>query len=620
MAYNSFGQLITDYQAHSGAVSTGTSPKVQYGYANGSANTVRPTTMTYPDGRVLIYNYGAGSSMADALSRIAALIDDNGTTHLADYSYLGLGSFVEVDYTEPDIKYTLIGTAGGNDPDTGDIYRGMDRFSRIKDLLWYNYTSATDVERVKHGYDRASNRTYRLNPVDANREHDEYYWYDRVHRLGEMERGTLNSGNTGIEMLEFAQCWSLDATGNWSGFREDSNGDHAWDLVQSRTSNPANEISVITTDLGAAWATPIYDRAGNMTSIPQPAVPTLTYTATYDAWNRLVKLVSGSNTVAEYEYDGTKRRIVSKTYSAGVLSETRHHYYTEAWQAIEERVGSSADAERQFVFGKRYVDDLVLRDRDSDDDGSLEERLYGMQDPNWNVTAIATTSGTVQERYAYTAYGIPTFMTDAFGSRTGSSFAWEQLFAGYDWENVSGLYHVRNRSFAPPLGTWIQRDSLGLAAGVNLYTYVNSNPPNETDPLGFQGFRHDIEQAILRLLRFLRGLTARGVRNHLSLALCGGLGSLLAFLEVAEQAAQQGRRHWLAPFCSFAIGCLVGLVGGQIAGHFLAQLLGLGGPDIVLPWENLLLRHFAMVFIAIGGLQGICNLCAAECGFQPVGC
>ena len=36
-----------------------------------------------------------------------------------------------------------------------------------------------------------------------------------------MERGTLNSGNTAIEMLEFAQCWSLDATGNWSGFYED---------------------------------------------------------------------------------------------------------------------------------------------------------------------------------------------------------------------------------------------------------------------------------------------------------------------------------------------------------------------------------------------------------------
>ena len=172
--YNDFGQLITDYQQHGAAVDTGTSPKVQYGYADGSDNTIRPTTLTYPNGRVLNYSYGTPSGLDDSLSRIASLIDNDGTTHLADYSYLGLGgaaggangspplpvgqrwgegarpplplagegrgegvlpsltvmpnpaSFVQVDYPKPDLLYTLIGTAGGDDPDTGDIYRGLD--------------------------------------------------------------------------------------------------------------------------------------------------------------------------------------------------------------------------------------------------------------------------------------------------------------------------------------------------------------------------------------------------------------------------------------------------------------------------------------------------------------
>jgi len=44
--YNSFGQLTADYQAHAGAVNTGSSPKVQYAYASGSTNTIRPTTIT----------------------------------------------------------------------------------------------------------------------------------------------------------------------------------------------------------------------------------------------------------------------------------------------------------------------------------------------------------------------------------------------------------------------------------------------------------------------------------------------------------------------------------------------------------------------------------------------
>jgi len=56
-AYNDFGQITTDYQAHDGAVNTSTTPKVQYGYANRSANTVRPTSITYPDGRVITYDY-----------------------------------------------------------------------------------------------------------------------------------------------------------------------------------------------------------------------------------------------------------------------------------------------------------------------------------------------------------------------------------------------------------------------------------------------------------------------------------------------------------------------------------------------------------------------------------
>ena len=60
--YNSFAQLIVDYQAHSGAVNVATSVKVQYGYANGSANTIRPMTLTYPNGKVLTYNYSTADS------------------------------------------------------------------------------------------------------------------------------------------------------------------------------------------------------------------------------------------------------------------------------------------------------------------------------------------------------------------------------------------------------------------------------------------------------------------------------------------------------------------------------------------------------------------------------
>ena len=71
----------------------------------------------------------------------------------------------------------------------------------------------------------------------------------------------------------------------------------------------------------------------------------------------------------------------------------------------------------QNLWGLRYIDDLILRDRDSDSNGTLDERLYCLQDPNWNVIAVAGTDGAVVERYSYTAYGTPAFLTSVFGSR-----------------------------------------------------------------------------------------------------------------------------------------------------------------------------------------------------------
>jgi hypothetical protein len=62
-----------------------TTPFVEYAYANGSANTVRPTGIIYPDGREIAQDYGSAGSMADALSRVGSIIDDD-NTHLA---YIG---------------------------------------------------------------------------------------------------------------------------------------------------------------------------------------------------------------------------------------------------------------------------------------------------------------------------------------------------------------------------------------------------------------------------------------------------------------------------------------------------------------------------------------------------
>ncbi|MBI3861131.1 MAG: hypothetical protein HY290_04465, partial [Planctomycetia bacterium] len=501
-AYNSYSQLLADYQSHAGAVDVSLTPKVQYAYADGSANTIRPQTLTYPNGRVLYYEYGTAGEIADSASRVASLIDNDGTTHRADYDYLGTGTIVQVGEPQPEIQYTLVGLQPGNDPDTGNIYRGLDRFGRVKDLIWAPLASSssssssslssaagTNLVRIRHSHDRTGNRLWRKDPVAESfgKAFDELYGYDGLYRLKGMQRGTLNGSQTSITpgTETFAQCWGLDTTGNWRNFREDDTGSGAWNLIQGRSANMVNEITGVMNSVGVFWVTPAYDGNGNMTTIPQPSAPASGFTGTYDAWNRLVKLVdiASGHVMQQNAFDGLRHRTEQKSYTAGVLSESRHYFYSPGWQVLEERTGTSSTAERHFVWGLRYIDDLVVRDRDTTGDGTLDEHLYALQDPNWNVAGLSDSSGTVQERYAYDAYGMPTFLTPAWGNRSDSSYKWETLFAGYRFDSTVGVCSVRNRILHPLLGSWSTRDPLGWLSGPSLLEYAKSNPIRNVDAL-----------------------------------------------------------------------------------------------------------------------------------------
>lgn len=487
--YNDFGQIVISYQEHDGAVDTLTTPKVEFGYASGSANTIRPTRLTYPNGRVLTYSYGTGGGPNDAASRIFAIVDnDASSTHLAEYKYLGIATLVELDYTEPDVKYTMIDPIGLIDPNTGDIYAGFDRFGRVKDSRWYSYALAIplDVDRIKYGYDRASNRIWRENVVAATllKDFDELYSYDGLHRLKDMGRGRLNMGHTSLTTKTFAQCWTLDTTGNWSQFGQDDMGAGTWDLQQERAASTVNEITDITEQAGPSWVTPAYDAAGNMTTVPAPADPSTSFTASFDSWNRLVKLADGAETIQVYGYDPRRFLSLRHDYVDGTISDTRHFYYSQRWQCLEERIDVTVSPGSHYVWSAQHPDALVLRDRDSANTGDFDERLYSVIDANRNTTALVTVDGTVQERHVYSAYGVPSFLDGSFNAESSTPYSWPSLFGGCVYSYLSQVYLARLRHYLSGLGTWMQRDVLGYRDSTDLYEYVASTPLTKTDPFG----------------------------------------------------------------------------------------------------------------------------------------
>ena len=335
-------------------------------------------------------------------------------------------------------------------------YTGLDRLGRIKEIKWNN--GSYDTVGFEYGYDRRNNRLFEKNtfggttgasPVAV----DALLEYDNLNRLVDFQRGTLNGGNDAITSANLTQDWTLDQTGNWDSFNQAVDNP----VSQSRTHNAVNELTVS----GGGWANPDYDANGNMTLIPQPDNLLSNYTAVWDAWNRLVELKDGNDTVAQYQYDALNRRIIIRDFSSGSLTATNHLYLSSAEQVLEERVDSSSNPSKQFIWGLKFVDDLILRDRDTGG-GTLDERLYGLHDLRYSIVAVADETGSVVERYTYDAYGCRKVLAGDFTSQSSTSYDWQFAYTGRRLDAVTGIYYFRRRYYHSKLGRFVSRDSLRL--------------------------------------------------------------------------------------------------------------------------------------------------------------
>lgn len=83
-----------------------------------------------------------------------------------------------------------------------------------------------------------------------------------------------------------------------------------------------------------------------------------------------------------------------------------------------------------------------------------------------------------------------------FGQTSFGGFSRKRYrFASKERDEESGLDYVGLRYYAPWLGRWTSTDPAGMGASYNLYTYVNNNPANYTDPLGMQEVSEEEQKA-----------------------------------------------------------------------------------------------------------------------------
>src|SRR5262249_34979788 len=108
---------------------------------------------------------------------------------------------------------------------------------------------------------------------------------------------------------------------------------------------------------------------------------------------------------------------------------------------------------------------------------------------NFNVTALLDTSGTVQERYTYAAFGQITVVAPDWSARSATLYDWRNLFQGvrHDW--YTGTDNVNAREYSATLGRPLQSDPLGLGPDMNWYRWEANNPANLLDPTGLSWLR-----------------------------------------------------------------------------------------------------------------------------------
>ena len=206
-----------------------------------------------------------------------------------------------------------------------------------------------------------------------------------------------------------------------------------------------------------------YDNNGNLIQKTDKATNETT-DYTYDAENQLIQINLPSGSIAQYHYDGLGRRIVKDV--DGVI--TKYLYDSE--DILLEFDGTNIQIAR-YTHGLG-VDEPLIMERG----GQIS---FYNADGLGSITDLTDSSGNVVQSYVYDSFGK---IKQQIGSIVNP-----YTYTSREYDAESSLYYYRARYYDKSMGRFINEDPIGLLSGsLNFYGYVQNNPVNWIDPLGFK--------------------------------------------------------------------------------------------------------------------------------------
>jgi RHS repeat-associated protein/uncharacterized repeat protein (TIGR02543 family) len=297
-------------------------------------------------------------------------------------------------------------------------------------------------------YDAASRITGIIDDIDPNL--DQTYHYDGLGRLISQQKGHFTP----------------------------SQFDYAYDLSGNRTSKILNSSTTETLNIdpgsnqlqqkiSTQTVNYSYDASGNLTSDG-------TITFSYNAQGRRIS-ATATNLNATYVYNALGQRI-SKT----VNGTTTNFAYDGQGQLAGEYTATGQLIQETVWLGNIPI--AVLKPNATQ--STLVDSFYIHSDHLATPRKITRPSDNKV---------LWTWESEAFGNNLPNQnpsslgdFVFNLRFPGQYYDPETGLHYNMARYYNPAVGGYDQSDPIGLAGGINTYTYVGGNPVNAIDPLGLK--------------------------------------------------------------------------------------------------------------------------------------
>jgi len=267
--------------------------------------------------------------------------------------------------------------------------------------------------------------------------------YDNQYRISSLMAGSI-----------FNLAYGYDPNGNVISVEDGINSTGVEDLENPEAYSYQTATNKLTHIEGPPSIDFGYDANANITTENA-------WTYVYDPSNQLIRVLNGTNQVAEYTYNGAGQRVKKVTQT-----ETRIFHY-DLWGHLIAETNQSGQMLAEYVY---LGDQLLAMIKPG-------ESVYYFHNDHLGTPQVLTDdTGTITWKAVYTPFGeaVPSIQTVENPFR----------FPGQYYDQETGLHYNYFRYYNPQTGRYITPDPIGLEGGINLFTYVDSDPVGSIDPEG----------------------------------------------------------------------------------------------------------------------------------------